>query len=364
MRTKKHNLPVLLKQCFLINLAATVVAVAFNISSFGLKSFSLQEIVSSFVYSNCIGTLICFSILFFNDFWENNSTVIRLAKVSLAIFTATFFGVTIARLVLSLIFPNLARQGIIPSWQNFVFSLGIAFTFGFAFYFYEISQAKLTQTKEELSQKELAEEQAKTLATEAQLASLESRIHPHFLFNTLNSIASLIREEPIIAEKMVEKLSALLRYSLDSNAKGFVLLSQELEITQKYLEIEKVRFGDKLNYKIESSDNLREIKIPSLALQTLVENSIKHVASKTSQQTEIVVSVIENGEKVEIEVRDNGRGFSANEINNGHGLDNLQKRLQTLFNGEASLEIIDNSKGCVKLRIPKKDNFPKSFYVE
>ena len=136
----------------------------------------------------------------------------------------------------------------IPGWQNFVFSLGIALTFGFGAYFFEFSQAKLRQ-------KELDEEKAKTLATEAQLASLESRIHPHFLFNTLNSIAALIREDPILAEKTVEKLSALLRYSLDSNAKGLVSLKQEFEITEKYLEIEKVRFDKRLAYKIDCEPN-------------------------------------------------------------------------------------------------------------
>lgn len=347
MPTNKQNWRELLRHCLLINLAATVVAIAFNATTSGLQTiFSPQWIVSSFVYSNCIGTLISFVIFYFAPRWNKNSAVIRLSKVSLSIFVATFIGVTIAGLILSIIFPPLAKQGLIPSWQIFVFSLGIAFTFGFGVYFYEVSQAKLRE-------KELDEEKAKTLATEAQLASLESRIHPHFLFNTLNSIAALIREEPILAEKMVEKLSALLRYSLDANAQNLVPFEQELEITKKYLDIEKVRFEERLSYKIEADEKFAKVKLPPFSLQTLVENSIKHVASKRSDKTEIVVSAKENAESLEIEVSDNGNGFSSDKIKIGHGLDSLQKRLQTIFQESACLEIVENGK--VRLKIPKEN---------
>ena len=244
MLANTHSWRFILKQCLLENLSATVVAQAFNFASFGSRTFTVSQFIESFVYSNCIGTLISIVIFFISPRWNKDSAVFRLAKVFVSIFVATFVGVTLARLILALIFPELAKQNLIPGWQNFVFSLGIALTFGFGAYFFEFSQAKLRQ-------KELDEEKAKTLATEAQLASLESRIHPHFLFNTLNSIAALIREDPILAEKTVEKLSALLRYSLDANAKGLVSLEQELEITEKYLEIEKVRFAERLDYKIE-----------------------------------------------------------------------------------------------------------------
>jgi sensor histidine kinase YesM len=334
----------ILKQLILINLAATVIAIIFNVSSFGLGVLSLQEYVSSFVYSNCIGTLILIVIFYLSPRWNNNLTIVRLTKVFVSIFIATFWGVIAARFILSFIFPSLGERNLIPDWRNLVFSLGMGFTFGFAYYFYEISQAKLRQ-------RELAEEKAKTLAREAQLASLESRIHPHFLFNTLNSIAALIREDPILAEKMVEKLSALLRYSLDSNAESLVFLEQELEITEKYLEIEKVRFDKRLQYKIELDEKFSSVKLPPLALQTLVENSIKHVAAKTSGKTEINVSAKENGINLIIEVSDNGMGFDQNSIREGHGLDILQKRLTAIFQNRANLEIIEN--GTVRLKIPK-----------
>lgn len=338
---------------FPVNLAATAVAIAFDASGRGLgRAFSLENIVSSFTYSNCIGTLICIVLIYFSPRWSKNSLFVRLLKVTITIFAGTFLGVISARFIVSLIFPHLADQGLIPGWRSFVFSSGIAFTFGFAVYFYEISQNQLAQTKERLREKEFAAEKAKTLIVEAQLASLESRIHPHFLFNTLNSIAALIRDEPEKAEKIVEKLSALLRYSLDEHAKGVASLSDELEITQKYLEIENVRFGDRLEYKFETDGNLEKIKIPSLALQTLVENSIKHVASRRSEKTEIFVSAVQNGNYFILEVSDNGDGFAEKEIKEGHGLDNLKKRLNSIFQDKAHLEIMNNGAGKVRLKIP------------
>src|SRR5437764_15089871 len=100
--------------------------------------------------------------------------------------------------------------------------------------------------------RQLEEASARKLATEARLSSLESRIHPHFLFNTLNSISSLIREDPVRAERTVERLAALLRYSLDVNARGLAPLRHELKIVRDYLEIEHTRFGERLRYSVEA----------------------------------------------------------------------------------------------------------------
>jgi sensor histidine kinase YesM len=334
-------------QTFLIDSLATLFVFGLTYVRFGWReTFSTLNAVSSIIYSFSIGTLCGIVITLGVPYFYGNSPFIRFIKLTISLFVATLLGITIGNFLLSVLGFSSWKSVLSPSVSDIVFSSLIAFGFGFSVFFYEFSQAKLRQ-------KEFDAERSKTLATEAQLASLESRIHPHFLFNTLNSIAALIREEPILAEKTVEKLSALLRYSLDSNAKSLVTLEQELEITEKYLEIEKVRFDRRLVYKIDCEPRFLATKLPPLALQTLVENSIKHVVSNTSEQTEISVSVTEIGDSIEIKVCDNGTGFNEKDLMENHGLDNLRKRLQTIFDTKASLQIVENQAGCVKLRLPK-----------
>ncbi len=142
---------------------------------------------------------------------------------------------------------------------------------------------KLQAATLELRTRQVEQERAYKLLAEAQLSSLESRIHPHFLFNTLNSIAALIPSDPQLAEDTVGKLASLLRFSLNANQSGLVPLSQELKIVRDYLEIEKTRFGPRLSYEIAVPETLEDVKVPPLALQSLVENSVKHVVSQRSQ---------------------------------------------------------------------------------
>jgi sensor histidine kinase YesM len=343
MSAFENNWITYLKYCIVLNLSATFVSFSFTVSNGGWSKFTFEEFFICFVFSNLIGTPLWFLITVFSDKWNQGSMIVTVLKLSAMIFSITLFSEVIARFVVRRIFTLPRYEDIFPCWQQFLFSLTMA-SFGFGFLSYEILQKKLRQ-------KELDEQKAKTLATEAQLASLESRIHPHFLFNTLNSISALITENPAMAEEMMENLSDLLRYSLDSNAKGLVTLTQELEITEKYLEMEKIRFEDRLIYEIRCDENILNAKLPPLSLQTLVENSIKHVVSKTSETTEIIVSIKNSGADLEIEVTDNGVGFTEKDLKKEHGLDNLKQRLQTLFTDKAYLQIVGN--GTVKMLLPR-----------
>jgi LytS/YehU family sensor histidine kinase len=255
----------------------------------------------------------------------------------------TYVGETIAKLILYLLFPG-RDEGILPTWQSALFTQTLTFTIGFGAFLYETSQSRLRQ-------KALEEERARALATEARLASLESRIHPHFLFNTLNSISALIDENPVVAGEMMENLSDLLRYSLDSNSRNLVALEQELGITKKYLAIEKMRYEERLDFQIDCDDSMLSAKVPPLSLQTVVENSIKHVVAKTSEKTTIAIAAVPAGDFIEIEVRDGGPGFDDGDIIVGHGLDTLWKRLQVSLGEKAKMEFGDD--GSVKLRLPR-----------
>jgi LytS/YehU family sensor histidine kinase len=215
----------------------------------------------------------------------------------------------------------------------------IGLAIGISKFLYEGLKHRLEVATRRLQIKELEEERARKLAIEARLSSLESRIHPHFLFNTLNSISSLIQDDPALAERLVERLAALLRFSLDSDQKGTVPLGRELKIVVDYLEIEKARFGEKLRYSIDVPLDLEAVEVPPLAVQTLVENSLKHAISRRRDGGEVHVWARATGAQIIIEVRDDGPGFEENSVISGHGLDNLKARLSALFANEASLDI-------------------------
>jgi signal transduction histidine kinase len=186
----------------------------------------------------------------------------------------------------------------------------------------------------------------------ARLASLESRVRPHFLFNALNSAIALIPEDPQRAEDVLVRLAALLRFSLDAESPRLVAFGEELRVATDYLEIERVRFGARLTYKIEVPDDLAATKIPAFAVQTLVENSVKYaVASRTSGAT-IVVRARRDGDRLVLEVRDDGPGFAGPIWIPGHGLDGLRARLAALYGSAARIVPRTQAGAEVVLELP------------
>lgn len=350
---ENQQLKVGIRQVLLVIVASALAVIFLNSLAYG---WTAHNFVDSIIHTFFIASSVCIGILYLTPRIYEFSFPKRILIIASVIFVTTIIGIFITRLFLSAINNYGIENYETPGSRTIIFSLVISYIFGFSTYFYLHSQIKLNQTKELLRRKELDEVMAKSHAVQAQLASLESRIHPHFLFNTLNSIAALIKENPHQAEKMIEKLSSLLRYSLDFKPHKLVTLEDELKITADYLEIETARFADKLSYKFDIRSDLKNKKLPAFALQTLVENSIKHVAAKRSSRTEINVSAYNSDAFLKIEVSDNGFGFSESEIKNGHGLDNLRKRLKNIFDDEADLEIIEYQSGAkVRLKIPVSD---------
>ena len=200
-----------------------------------------------------------------------------------------------------------------------------------------------------LRTKERDEADARRMAAEARLTSLESRVQPHFLFNTLNSIAALIHEDPAGAERMTGQLASLLRSSLDQQT-PLVPLDEELQSVRNYLEIERVRFGDRLRYHISADRAAGDVRVPRLAVQTLVENSVKYAVSPRREGASIAVRASANTGHVRVEVEDDGPGFDATAAPPGHGLALVRERLAGMLGERASL-IVDAQPGrtCVAI---------------
>jgi LytS/YehU family sensor histidine kinase len=223
--------------------------------------------------------------------------------------------------------------------SSYPISIIISLIVGLGITSFETMRYKLQAATLELRTKQVEQERAYKLLAEARLSSLESRIHPHFLFNTLNSIAALIPSDPRRAEDTVGKLASLLRFSLNANQSGLVPLSQELKIVRDYLEIERTRFGARLRFEIAVPESLADIKVPPLALQSLVENAVKHVVSQRSQGAAIQIAGSSHAGRIRLEVTDDGPGFALDAITPEHGLGNLIARLELLFGGAGQLEV-------------------------
>ncbi len=297
----------------------------------------LIEFRFSWIYSNCIGGI---AFLCVPRIWI--ATCERPQWFRWTSRVATMFAAcVVGALIAGLIFVALRWQPINTYWPQFLGSLEFAALLtigaGLTIGIYSTLRERLDETTLQLRTKELERERALKLATEAQLASLESRIHPHFLFNTLNSISSLIPEDPARAERLVEQMAALLRFSLDANQSGLVPLASELKIVADYLEIERARFGDRLRYRIDVPADLSESRIPPLSLQTLVENSVKYAIAPDRTGGEIRITGARSDGAFRVEVSDPGPAFQLESVPAGHGLDNLKGRLSTLFGDRAAL---------------------------
>ena len=197
------------------------------------------------------------------------------------------------------------------------------------------------------------QEQEKLLLA-AKIESLKSQINPHFLFNTLTSISSLIRAEPDTARTLIIRLSALLRRLLRSH-EHFVTLREELEAIDEYLDIEVIRFGPKLKLVKDIDPDTLNLIVPSMILQPLVENSIKHGFSRKIGPNSITIrSHRENGRAI-IEVEDDGMGFFADALNqpmaSGIGLSNVRERLRVIYGTTYQLKLTSEPGKGTRARI-------------
>jgi hypothetical protein len=218
-------------------------------------------------------------------------------------------------------------------------SLAITLTFGIGISTYERMRKRADAADLALRVKERDEAEARRAAAEARLASLESRVQPHFLFNTLNSIAALIPEAPSDAERMTARLATLLRASLDSADTPLLPLAREAAIVRTYLEIERVRFGDRLRFTIDIPADIETVTVPRFALQTLVENSVKFAVAPRRDGGSIHITATASDASLVLTVDDDGPGFALEAAPPHHGLALLRERLALSYDAGASLSV-------------------------
>jgi len=186
--------------------------------------------------------------------------------------------------------------------------------------------------------RELAASRLQTQLAQAELSALKMQLQPHFLFNTLNAIAALLKTNPDAAEGMILQLSDFLRVTLNNTGREDVTLREELDFLERYLAIEKTRFQDRLSTRFRILTEVLDARVPNLLLQPLVENAIRHGIAKDRRAGRLEVSATHEKGRLLLRVTDDGPGAPQGRINEGIGLTNTRERLRHLYGEAYSLE--------------------------
>ncbi len=274
-------------------------------------------------------------------------------KIALVVIFTSYFTGTLWQVVKNINYWEIYKHGYKPDFwlyytQNSVWSFYIVLSWSglyFGIKYYQMLQ----KAKQNILH-------ANTVAHQAQLKMLRYQLNPHFLFNTLNAISTLILvKENKTANEMVTRLSEFLRYSLDMDPMKKVTLTSEIQALQYYLDIEKVRFEERLQVVFEINQECYQALVPSMILQPLAENAIKYAIAVQEQGGSIKITINRFANDLLIEMADNGPGAKIEKGNfyreNGVGLINTRERLQALYQDKYSLVVANNSPCGVKVNI-------------
>lgn len=217
-----------------------------------------------------------------------------------------------------------------------------------------VSQALTYYTR--FREGELRASQLQAQLAQAELQALKMQLHPHFLFNTLHSISALQLKNIEAANRMIARLGDFLRLTLDNSGAQEVTLQKELEFLRCYLEIETIRFQDRLTVNMEVEPQALEARVPNLILQPIVENAIKHGIAPRAAPGRIDIRARRASDLLEIEVKDNGRGLSASgragrKVREGVGLSNTRARLEQLYGSNYRLDLANAKEGGLRVTL-------------
>ncbi|SNS80823.1 Histidine kinase [Ekhidna lutea] len=324
------------------------------------NSYWLFQSVGWFIYG-MIGVVVAFLFYENVDVWvilaQFFSAVIMLISTHLLRYKMKLDGwlklkiqKLILRLVPTLIIISILANGIVVGYtiltteiievEKFSITVFLLFSFQTFVYFslwtalYLIIYFFRNYKKEEVEKWRL-----QTAVKDAELIALKAQINPHFLFNALNNIRALILEDHMKARDMVSHLSELLRYSIQFNDNEKVTVEEELEIVNKYLELESIHYENRLHYEILSKKELKKCKIPPMLIQLMAENAVKHGISQVKNGGDILISVDQEDNDLVLEVSNTGK--LKKNLGNGIGLRNATERIRILFDSEPDLDLTE-----------------------
>jgi len=297
------------------------------------------ELSNQVILSQSIGLSILLSFHFFDNFFEINSWGLFIPLI-----LGSVLGICIA-IVIQAIQINANISMVIHSLKgnqtNILSTMFIALFFGAVILIYFINRENIFLTKEKLQTEKIININQKKIIAETRLQMLQAQIEPHFLFNSLSNVISLIEVNPAKSRLLLESLTDFLRASLRRSTDEQKNLRNEISLISNYLDIMKIRIGKRLKYNIQLQDDIIDCVFPPLLLQPLVENAIIHGVEPLAEGGTIDISISKVNGKLIIHVADTGKGLSDKNINS-FGLKNIRERLSSIYGNEAHLLIEEN----------------------
>ena len=303
---------------------------------------------SIFIFSQCIGlTINFFSLIAVPLYKKAERTSVQLGIIIASIVAGGIVGTMLGALGNGIDPFVFLREHSTLFFQVVLLALLFGFIVSYVFISVQL-----------ISEEKLRRLEAEKATMQTELKMLQSQVEPHFLFNTLANVLSLIETDRARASRMLESFTSFLRSSLLTARQESVPLSQEMDLVRNYLAVFDVRMGDRLKYRIELPDHLRDFRVPPLLVQPLVENAIKHGLEPLAEGGEIVILASQEGALVRISVADNGLGIVEQASGTSIGLENIRKRLELIYGESAGLIIEENvPKGIrVVIEIPYEAN--------
>jgi len=304
-----------------------------------------DSIISLIIYSG-VGLSLWYPFRYFNATSSRTTSVIANLVISGAI--SVTLWVLITKYTVILVLPK--ENNYLEYWEaTFPYRVGTGvFIYGLIVLAYYLFISLYN-----LSEKNAKEARLETLVKETELKMLRSQINPHFLFNSLNSVSSLTITDPEKAREMVIKLSEFMRYALSKKDEQPVSLRSELENLRLYLEIEKVRFGEKLTMEENIEEKCLDIKMPVMLLQPIYENAIKHGVYESTESVRIITVAKMRDRNIEIIISNNYDPSLSSRRGTGTGLQNVARRLELYYGNRASVKTgKENNTFTVNLYIP------------
>ena len=296
----------------------------------------------SIIYLFPLQALLAVNLTYYSERLFLKNRTLGGAKVVI-IFLITFIMMTFSFLFTFIKFDQFMEKS---SVHNLTFSNIILISLARALYIFVTDRYKSI-----INQKDVELAQMGELHKQAELQSLRAKINPHFLYNALNSIASLATTDAPKTEQMALALSDFFKYAINREQKQFNSLSEELNAIRTYLEIEKVRFGNRLNFEIDCEPTLFSVQIPQLLIQPLVENAIKHGLSQITENGIIRIVITRDDHQINIRIYDNGPAFPDGPLT-GFGIRNTQERIGLLYGSKASISWSNQPPKYIELSLP------------